>query len=68
MYRFKMSVAYYEIMALDVARVEYDKEGKPKVADEESIRLNQESLRKAREKRENKEWTETTLSQLNTNT
>lgn len=68
MYRFKMSVAYYEIMALDVARVEYDREDKPKVADEESIRLNQESLRKARERHKNTEWQESSLSDLNTNT
>lgn len=68
MYRFKMSVAYYELMALDVARVEYDNEDKPKKADDESVRLNEESLRKAKERREKDEWTKTTLSELNTNT
>lgn len=58
MYRFKHSVPYYEILALDVARVEYDhkkdsKSGGKKniVPDAESIRLNEESLRIAREKR-----------------
>ncbi len=58
MYRFKGSVAKYEIMALDVARVIYDTDGKEKkiLADDESIRLNEESLRKMRERQKEQEW------------
>lgn len=67
MYRFKGSVAKYELMALDVARVVYDKDNKEnKVkADKESIRLNEESLRKARERHKQEEWQEKKLSDLN---
>ena len=57
-------------MALDVARVVYDKDNKEnKVkADKDSIRLNEESLRKARERHKQEEWQEKKLSDLNTNT
>ena len=70
MYRFKNSVAKYELMVIDVARVVYDSDRKEKgvIADEESIRLNEESLRKARERHKTEAWQETTLSELNTNT
>lgn len=72
MYRFKGSVAKYELMLLDVARVVYDKEPKEKQnkkkADAESIRLNEESLRKARERHKQTQWQEMKLSDLNTNT
>jgi len=66
MYRFKGSVAKYELMILDVARVVYDKEDKDKrtVADAESIRLNEESLRKARERNRDNEWQEKKLSDI----
>lgn len=61
-----MSVAKYEIMALDVARVIYDSDGKDKkaVADDESIRLNEESLRKSRERRKTQDWQTKKLSEL----
>lgn len=72
MYRFKGSVAKYELMLLDVARVVYDKEPKEKQnrkkADAESIRLNEESLRKARERHKQTQWQQMKLSDLNTNT
>ncbi|WP_163356474.1 hypothetical protein [Dysgonomonas sp. 25] len=66
MYRFKGSVAKYELMILDVTRVVYDKEDthKRKFADQESIRLNEESLRKARERNRDNEWQEKKLSEL----
>lgn len=53
-------------MVLDVARVVYDKEDKDKnkYADKESIRLNEESLRKARERHKNNEWQEKKLSEI----
>ncbi len=51
MYRFKNSVAYYEILLFDTPRIEYNKKNKVE-ADDESIRLNEESLIKARAKRE----------------
>lgn len=68
MYRFRMSVAYYELMALDVARIEYGKEKESVKADDESIRLNEESIRKARERHKENEWKAGRLSELNTNT
>ncbi|WP_170120063.1 hypothetical protein [Dysgonomonas alginatilytica] len=57
-------------MALDVARVVYNSDTREKksVADEESIRLNEESLRKSRERRKKEEWQQMKLSELNTNT
>jgi len=68
MYRFRLSVAYYELLSLDVARVDYDSgEEKPKKADLESVRLNEESLRKARERHKQNEWKAGKLSDLNTN-
>lgn len=69
-YRFKLSVAKYELMALDVARVIYDRDDEEKktIADKESIRLNEESLKKVRKRREKEEWQQKKLSELNTNT
>lgn len=60
-------------MALDIPRVEYDnpkKTDKPKnlVADPDSIKLQEEANRKARERRERRGWKEVKLSELNTNT
>lgn len=60
-------------MALDVSRVEYDtdKKKKPKknvIADEESIRLNEESARRSAERYKQKEWQPIKLSELDTNT
>lgn len=57
-------------MALDVARVIYDRDDEEKktIADKESIRLNEESLKKVRKRREKEEWQQKKLSELNTNT
>lgn len=66
MFRFRESVAKYELMILDVARVVYDKKPQEQRqnADAESIRLNEESLRKAREKHKQSEWQNKKLSDL----
>lgn len=70
MYRFKQSVAKYEIMALDVTRIIYDTKKKDKrvQADAESIDLNRKSVEKMRQKRDQENWQNMKLSDLNTNT
>lgn len=67
MYRFRQSVAKYELMAVDVARVVYDKNKKAKnvTPDSESIELNKKSLEKLRKKQEKDQWQKMKLSDLN---
>lgn len=52
MYRFKHSVPYYEILALDVSRVEYEHDKNNKKPDQRSIDLNEQAIKEARERRE----------------
>ena len=51
-YRFKNSIAYYQLLTLDVPYTDYDHKDKKKevVVDDESIELNKRSLEKARSK------------------
>lgn len=74
-YRYKLSVAKRQIMALDIPRVEYDHKNKsglhkPKKIDptDPSIKLQEEANRKARERRKENEWRKLKLSDLETQT
>lgn len=58
-------------MALDIPRVEYGTKDKKKnkiSKNDRSISLNEESVRKARERREQKKWQKMKLSDLETQT
>lgn len=65
-----MSVAKAELMLLDTVRVEYDnpnkKDPKKKLTkpNDRSIALNEESVRKALERRKKEEWTKMSFSDL----
>lgn len=76
MYRYKMSVAKRQIMALDIPRIEYNTKktdnansGPRKLkANDQSLKLQEEANRKARERRKQNEWQRMKLSDLQTQT
>ena len=57
-YRFKHSVAYYELLTLDAPYTDYDfndKENKQEnIVDDEAIRKNMEALERAKERDKNR--------------
>jgi len=47
-YRFKNSIAYYQILTIDVPRTDYNvKDSKKPAVDDKAIKLNEEALERA---------------------
>lgn len=75
-YRYKLSVAKRQIMALDIPRVEYNTNKTNTTNDrpiklnpnDPSIKLQEEANQKARERRKQNEWQRMKLSDLETQT